>query len=86
MRREVAVSTRSGLCRKRVCELLEVPRSSSYREPQPRTIHEADEQRMVEIDRIHLAHPEYGARKIARELTKAEMPHQGPSQGVSCVR
>jgi putative transposase len=38
------------------------------------TICKADERRMGKIDRIHLAHPEYGARKVARELTEAEMP------------
>ena len=74
MRREAATATHEGLTRKHVCELLEVVRSSTYREPQPRAVHEADERRMGKIDRIHLAHPEYGARKVARELTKAEMP------------
>ena len=81
MRREAAVSARSGLCRRRTCELLHVIRSSTYREPQPRTIHEADERRMAKIDRIHLAHPEYGARKVARELTKAEMPTTSSAAG-----
>jgi putative transposase len=70
-RKETADINHLGLCRRRTCELLHVTRSSTYHEPKPMTIRKEGERRMGKIDRIHLAHPENGARKVARKLTRA---------------
>ena len=62
-----------GLTRERACELLGVPRSSSYR-PMPESSGrwpEEDEALAREIDRLHVEWPEYGARKMSRVLTAA---------------
>ena len=66
-----------GLTRERACELLAVPRSSSYRPlPEARDAwSEEDEALAREIDRLHLEWPQYGARKIARVLSSEGVPN-----------
>lgn len=51
---------------KRQCELLELARSTVYYQPRP--VGEADQQLMRRIDELHLAHPYYGARRLAKRL------------------
>lgn len=55
-----------NLPRSRRCELLEVPRSSAYYEPQPATAQ--DDALMLAMDKIHLELPFYGSRRIRDEL------------------
>ncbi len=50
----------------RQCELLELSRSSTYYTP--RTVSESDLTLMRRLDKLHLAHPFLGARKLARRL------------------
>lgn len=64
---------------KRMCELLQVNRTSAYREPAPagkdeRPVTDDDEARMAVIDEVHLKLPASGARKMARECTKRKLP------------
>jgi len=54
------------LPRSRRCELLEVPRSSAYYEPQPDGTQ--DDALMLSMDKIHLELPFYGSRRIRDEL------------------
>ena len=69
LRREAASAERpEGLTRRRACELLDVSRSTSHgrpRAPEAGSWDEGDETARA-IDEEHLAHPEYGARKLAR--------------------
>jgi putative transposase len=50
----------------RQCNLLELARSTAYYKPKP--LKERDLEMMRHIDRIHLACPFYGSRKIMHEL------------------
>jgi putative transposase len=52
----------------RQCELLGLPRSSFYYEPQPPS--EDDQQMMRRIDELYLAYPFYGSRQMARALRR----------------
>ena len=65
-----------GLTRERACELLGVPRSSSYRPlpGRPDRWSEADEALAREIDRVHVDWPQHDARKIARVLSSEGVP------------
>ena len=56
------------LPRTRRCELLNMPRSSSYYQPQP--VSEEDQALMRLIDRIHLEKPYLGSRRIVDALTE----------------
>ncbi|SFK29084.1 putative transposase [Nitrosomonas aestuarii] len=56
------------LPRTRRCELLDIPRSSSYYQPQP--VSEEDKALMRLIDRIHLEKPYLGSRRIVDALTE----------------
>ena len=56
------------LPRTRRCELLDIPRSSSYYHPQP--VSEEDKALMRLIDRIHLEKPYLGSRRIVDALTE----------------
>ena len=53
---------------KRQCELLELNRSGVYYSP--RAVSEQDLQLMRRIDRLHLDHPFYGSRRIAKQLAR----------------
>jgi putative transposase len=53
----------------RQCELLDLSRSSVYYRPQP--ICAADLTLMRRIDELHLAHPFFGSRRLARMLQRA---------------
>jgi putative transposase len=53
----------------RQCELLDLSRSSVYYRPQP--ISTADLTLMRRIDELHLAHPFFGSRRLARMLQRA---------------
>ncbi|MPZ47553.1 MAG: IS3 family transposase, partial [Betaproteobacteria bacterium] len=53
----------------RQCELLDLSRSSVYYQPQP--ISAADLALMRRIDELHLAHPFFGSRRLARMLERA---------------
>ena len=53
---------------KRQCQLLALARSTVYYQPRP--IKEADLQLMRRIDELHLAHPYYGARRLAQQLRR----------------
>ena len=59
---------------KRMCELLQVNRTSTYREPAgpkaEKPVTDDDEARMAVIDEMHLKLPASGARKMARECTR----------------
>lgn len=52
----------------RQCELLEICRSSLYYQPQP--VSAADLALMRRIDELHLAHPFFGSRRLARMLQR----------------
>jgi putative transposase len=52
----------------RQCELLELNRSGVYYTPRP--VSEADLQLMRRIDELHLEHPYYGARRLAKQLAR----------------
>ena len=56
------------LPRTRRCELLGIPRSSSYYQPQP--VPEEDQALMRLIDKIHLEKPYLGSRRIVDALTE----------------
>jgi putative transposase len=51
---------------KRQCELLDLNRSGVYYLPRP--VPEADLKLMRQIDELHLKHPYYGARRLAKQL------------------
>jgi putative transposase len=53
---------------KRQCELLDLNRSGVYYVPRP--IPEADLKLMRRIDELHLKHPYYGARRLAKQLRR----------------
>jgi putative transposase len=53
---------------KRQCELLDLNRSGVYYTP--RAASEQDLQLMRRIDQLHLDHPFYGSRRIARQLAR----------------
>ena len=53
----------------RQCELLDLCRSSVYYQPQP--LSPADLTLMRRIDELHLAHPFFGSRRLARMLQRA---------------
>jgi putative transposase len=52
----------------RQCELLGLARASYYHQPQPET--DENLKLMRVIDEVHLAHPEFGSRQMARWLTR----------------
>jgi len=56
------------LPRTRRCELLDIPRSSSYYKPQP--VPEEDQTLMRLIDKIHLKRPYLGSRRIVDALAE----------------
>lgn len=56
----------------RQCELLDLPRSSYYYEPQPETIQNLD--LMRRMDELHLNHPYYGVLRMQAELTSEQSP------------
>lgn len=58
----------SGPSMRRQCELLRVNRSSLYYEPVPTDPEELA--LMRRIDELHLKHPFYGSRSLARELSR----------------
>jgi len=53
---------------KRQCELLGLNRTGVYYTPRP--VSEADLQLMRRIDELHLKHPYYGARRLAKQLRR----------------
>lgn len=53
---------------KRQCELLDLNRSGVYYAP--RAVSEQDLQLMRRIDQLHLDHPFYGSRRIAKQLAR----------------
>jgi putative transposase len=53
---------------KRQCELLDLNRSGVYYTPRP--VSEQDFQLMRRIDQLHLDHPFYGSRRIAKQLAR----------------
>ena len=63
----------------RRCELLSLPRSSSYY--QPKSIPEADLALMKLIDRIHLDKPFLGSRRIVDALAE-----QGQKENRNLIR
>ena len=56
------------LTMKRQCELLALNRTGVYYTPCP--VSEADLQLMRRIDELHLEHPYYGARRLAKQLAR----------------
>lgn len=52
----------------RQCELLGLNRTGVYYEPRP--VSEADLRLMRRIDELHLEHPFYGARRLAKQLVR----------------
>lgn len=56
----------------RQCELLDLPRSSYYYEPEPETIQNLD--LMRRMDELHLNHPYYGVLRMQAELTSEQSP------------
>lgn len=52
----------------RQCEILDLNRTGVYYTPRP--VSEADLTLMRRIDELHLGHPFYGARKLARQLQR----------------
>ena len=52
----------------RQCEILDLNRTGVYYTPRP--VSEADLTVMRRIDELHLAHPFYGARKLAKQLQR----------------
>ena len=52
----------------RQCELLDLNRTGVYYTPRP--VSEADLKLMRRIDELHLEHPFYGARKLAKQLQR----------------
>jgi putative transposase len=53
---------------KRQCELLNLNRSGVYYRPRP--VSEQDLQLVRRIDQLHLEHPYYGSRRIAKQLAR----------------
>lgn len=53
---------------KRQCELLGLNRTGVYYTPRP--VSQADLQLMRRIDELHLKHPYYGARRLAKQLRR----------------
>jgi putative transposase len=53
---------------KRQCELLDLNRTGVYYTPRP--VSEKDLQLMRRIDELHLQHPFYGARRLAKQLER----------------
>jgi putative transposase len=53
---------------KRQCELLALNRTGVYYTPRP--VSEADLKLMRRIDELHLKHPYYGARRLAKQLRR----------------
>ena len=53
---------------KRQCELLGLNRTGVYYTPRP--VPEADLRLMRRIDELHLEHPYYGARRLAKQLER----------------
>jgi putative transposase len=62
------IDSRDKLSVKRQCELLDLNRSGVYYVPRP--IPEADLKLMRRIDELHLKHPYYGARRLAKQLRR----------------
>lgn len=56
----------------RQCELLDLPRSCYYYEPEPETIQNLD--LMRRMDELHLNHPYYGVLRMQAELSSEQMP------------
>jgi putative transposase len=56
----------------RQCELLGLARASYYHQPQPET--DDNLKLMRVIDEVHLAHPEFGSRQMARWLRRQGYP------------
>jgi putative transposase len=56
----------------RQCQLLGLPRSTYYHRPKPVPV--ADLALMRTIDKVHLAHPEFGSRQMARWLRRQGYP------------
>ncbi|MEO6931233.1 MAG: IS3 family transposase [Chitinophagaceae bacterium] len=56
----------------RQCELLDLPRSSYYYEPEPETPQNLD--LMRRIDELHMNHPYYGVLRMQAELTNEQTP------------
>jgi putative transposase len=52
----------------RQCELLELNRTGVYYTPRP--VREEDLRIMRRIDELHLEHPFYGARRLAKQLER----------------
>jgi hypothetical protein len=52
----------------RQCKLLALNRSTVYYQPHP--VSEQDLQLMRRIDELHLTHPYYGARRMAKQLRR----------------
>jgi putative transposase len=52
----------------RQCKLLALNRSTVYYQPRP--VSEQDLQLMRRIDELHLKHPYYGARRMAKQLRR----------------
>ena len=57
---------------KRQCELLALNRTGVYYKP--RAVSEADLSLMRRIDELHLLHPYYGARRLAKQLRREGVP------------
>ena len=53
---------------RRQCELLALARSTVYYQPRP--VSEADLQLMRRLDELHLKHPYYGARRLAKQMKR----------------
>ena len=66
--RRAQIHVDHALSRTRRCELLGVARSTAYYQPQ--AISDEELALMRQIDKIHLAWPFYGSRRIAEELTE----------------
>lgn len=56
----------------RQCELLDLPRSSYYYEPEPQTAQNLG--LMRRMDELHLNHPYYGVLRMQAELTSEQAP------------
>ncbi len=66
--RRAQIHVDHALSRTRRCELLGVARSTAYYQPQ--AISDEELALMRQIDKIHLAWPFYGSRRIAEDLTE----------------
>ena len=62
------IDRQGALSVKRQCELLELNRSGVYYTP--RAVCEQDLKLMRRIDQLHLEHPFYGSRRIAKQLVR----------------